>query len=86
MRKLLGSKGRDGTGAALEYSDGTCLEYICRDWLNDPSNFLEDTDESKVQIEVPMEENNVRTAGETAGLDIPQEAQDALLGSSGITI
>ena len=57
-RKILGSKGRDGTGAAIEYTDGACLEYICREFLNDPNNFMEETDESAVQIEVPLEETN----------------------------
>lgn len=42
MRKLLGSKGRDGTGAAIEYPDGACFEYICREFLNDPRNFVEE--------------------------------------------
>lgn len=62
MRKLLGSKGRDGTGAAVDYPDGACLEYICREFLNDPHNFLEESDESRQQIEVPLEEGtNVST-------------------------
>ena len=59
MRKQLGSTGRDDEGKATEYSLGTCIEYICRDWLNDPENFLEEPDESRVQIEVPLEGNNV---------------------------
>jgi hypothetical protein len=56
-RKQLGSKGRDEGGKAVDYSDGICLEYILRDWLNDPTNFMEDTNESQVQIEVPTEES-----------------------------
>lgn len=57
MRRLLGSKGRDDTGSAVDYPPGTCIEYICREFLNDPNNFLEETDESQVQIEVPEEDN-----------------------------
>jgi hypothetical protein len=57
MRRHLGSKGRDGTGAAVDYPDGTCLEYICQEYLNDPSNFMEEQDESHVQIEIPEETN-----------------------------
>jgi len=54
-RKQLGSKGRDEGGKAVDYSDGTCLEFILQDWLNDPSNFMEEPDESQVQIEVLLE-------------------------------
>ena len=54
VRKLLGSKGRDGTGAAVEYPDGTVIETLCAEWNADPRNFLEETNES--QIETPMEE------------------------------
>jgi hypothetical protein len=64
MRKLLGSKGRDGTGAAQEYSDGACLEFGLRDWLNDPNNFLEETDESREQTEVSEEVAEVYRATE----------------------
>ncbi len=56
MRRLLGSKGRDATGIAVDYPDGACFEYICREFLNDPRNFLEETDESHAQIEIPTEE------------------------------
>jgi hypothetical protein len=86
MRMKLGSKGRDGTGAAIDYSDGACLEFGLIDWLNDPSNFLEETDCSHDQIEVPMEETNVRTDGEAAGLDTTETTQDTFLGPSSITI
>jgi len=68
MRKILGSKGRDGTGAAMEYSDGACLEFICRDWLNDPSNYMEEADESHVQIEVENEVDKTDT-----GIQVPSE-------------
>jgi hypothetical protein len=66
MRKQLGSKGRDGTGAAQEYSDGACLEFCLRDWLNDPNNFLEETDESKEQIEVPWEGTLGQSSGDSS--------------------
>lgn len=58
MRKLLGSKGRDETGRAVDYPDGACFEYICREFLNDPANFMEDEDCSRDQTEIPMESNN----------------------------
>lgn len=61
MRKQLGSKGRDDSGKAVDYPDGKCLEYICREYLNDPSNYMEESDESKVQIEVPIEEQRENT-------------------------
>ena len=43
-RKYLGSKGRDGEGNAVEYSEGACYECICASFLadlnyeDDPSN------------------------------------------------
>jgi hypothetical protein len=55
VRKRLGSKGRDGTGAAVEYSDGAVLECLCAEYNADPRNFYEESDESNQQIEVPME-------------------------------
>ncbi len=71
MRKLLGSKGRDETGRAVEYPDGTCFEYICRDWLNDPRNYMEETDESQVQIEAPSEESNVANENQSTESPTP---------------
>lgn len=74
MRRKLGSKGRDGTGKAVEYSDGTCLEYGLVDWLNDPSNFMEEVDCSKDQIEIPLEETNGNHEGTaTTSMDVCQE-------------
>lgn len=37
-RKHLGSKGKDEEGNATEYSDGTVLEMICAEYINDPAN------------------------------------------------
>lgn len=51
VRKRLGSKGRDGTGAAVEYTDGNCLEAICAEYNSDPRNFMEELDESHEQLE-----------------------------------
>jgi hypothetical protein len=61
VRKRLGSAGRDGTGAAREYSDSSVIECLCAEYNSDPRNFMEEPDESQVQIEVP-EESNVREA------------------------
>src|SRR5271157_4208613 len=57
IRKRLGSAGRDETGKAKEYTDGNVIEALCAEWNGDPRNFLEESDESRVQIEV--EESNV---------------------------
>ena len=37
-RRILGSQGRDESGAAVEYKDGACLEVICAAFLADPNN------------------------------------------------
>ena len=37
-RQLLGSKGRDENGDAVEYSEGACYECICAAFLADPNN------------------------------------------------
>jgi len=83
IRKRLGSAGRDGTGAAKEYSDGNVIEALAAEYNSDPRNFMEEYDASNDQIEVP-EENNVSRSDsgdrtETVGLGIPEEAQDSLL-------
>jgi hypothetical protein len=86
VRKRLGSKGRDGTGAAVEYTDGNCLEAVCAEYNADPRNFYEELDESREQIEV-QEEYNVSSTGSlstpgTSGtpvhVDITEEPQDPL--------
>ena len=61
IRKRLGSAGRDGTGQAREYTDGNCYEALCAEYNSDPRNFLEESDESHEQIEVPLEETNDHT-------------------------
>jgi hypothetical protein len=58
IRKRLGSAGRDDTGIAREYSDGVVIEALCAEYNADPRNFLEETDESQAQIEIPTEETN----------------------------
>ncbi len=78
MRKHLGSAGRDGTGIAVDYPDGKCFEYILRDWMNDPSNFMEDSDESNEQIETTTEESNVRSTGAPVHVLSEEAAQDTL--------
>lgn len=62
-RKYLGSKGRDGEGNAVEYSEGACYECICAAFNADP-NYEEDPgdltmeqvlEESKAPPTLPME-------------------------------
>jgi hypothetical protein len=57
VRKKLGSAGRDGTGAAIEFSDGAVIEALCAEWNADPRNFLEETGCNQEQIDIPMEES-----------------------------
>ena len=81
IRRRLGSAGRDGTGAAKEYTDGNCYEALCAEYSADPRNFMEDADESHVQIEVP-EENNVRNSSSTLdAVDSAEVPQEQLQGS-----
>ena len=61
VRMRLGSAGRDDTGVAKEYGDGAVLEALCAEYNADPRNFLEETDESRAQTEVPLEETNDHT-------------------------
>lgn len=56
-RRKLGSAGTDDEGKAKEYSDGTCIEIICQEFLNDPSNYMEEANEDEKQIEIPEEKN-----------------------------
>lgn len=77
IRKRLGSAGRDDEEKAKEYSDGAVLEALCAEYLGDPRNFLEDTDESQAQIEV-QEETNVRDAGAPASVAVEEVSQNAL--------
>lgn len=55
VRRMKGSKSRDVEGKAIEYSNAQCLEDLCADWLADPHNFMEEPDQSKIQLDVPME-------------------------------
>jgi hypothetical protein len=73
IRRHLGSAGRDGTGVALEYSDGAVIEALCAEYLGDPRNFLEESDCSKDQVEVPLEASSVQDTGTTTSVDIPTE-------------
>jgi hypothetical protein len=68
IRKRLGSKGRDETGKALDYGDGVVIECLCAEYNADIRNFLEETNESNVQIEVESEGNRT-----DAGLQVPSE-------------
>ena len=75
IRMRLGSAGRDGMGAAKEYSDGAVVECLAAEYNSDPRNFMEDPDESRVQIEVPWEGNNDQ-ASEAASKGLPNGAGD----------
>ena len=69
IRRRLGSAGRDGTGAAKEYTDGNCYEALCAEYSADPRNFMEEPDESHVQTEVPLEGTNDQASeAESKGL------------------
>ena len=74
VRKRLGSAGRDGTGAAREYPDGAVVECLCAEYNADPRNFLEEPDESREQVEIPMEESNAgNTLDAVVGAENVQE-------------
>ena len=86
VRKRLGSAGRDGFGAAKEYSDGNVIEAIAAEYNADPRNFYEETDESQVQTEIPTEENNDSTPNQqrTGGTEnLPNGGADLLGGGLG---
>jgi hypothetical protein len=83
VRMRLGSAGRDDTGAAREYTDGNVIEALCAEFLSDPRNFLEESDESQVQIELP-EETNVRTTGAPLSMAESETEKDTLLPSGDI--
>jgi len=60
-RRMLGSKGRDDEGNAVEYSEGACYEVICAAFNADPNN-VEDpgdieavTEETVAPPAIPME-------------------------------
>jgi hypothetical protein len=56
-RRLLGSKGRDAEGNAVEYSDGVCQEVICANFLAQPEEIdlpLE-TEKPELKTQLPME-------------------------------
>jgi hypothetical protein len=42
--RKLGSAGRDEAGNAVEYSMGAKLEIICASFMQDPNNFMEDSE------------------------------------------
>ena len=54
-RRILGSQGRDESGAAVEYKDGACLEVICAAFNADPNNQPE-PEEPQSAPKLPMEE------------------------------
>lgn len=82
VRKRMGSAGRDETGKAKEYTDGDVIEALAAEWNADPRNFMEEPDESQVQIEV-QEENNVvsdgcTSSGTPVSVDSEEIPQDVL--------
>lgn len=82
IRKRLGSAGRDGAGAAKEYSDGAVIEALCAEYNADPRNFMEEPDESQVQIELQEESNDhtdaVGGSGTPVSVDSEEVSQDTL--------
>lgn len=70
IRKRLGSAGRDGTGAAREYTDGNCYEALCAEYNADPRNFYEEPDESQTQTEIPEEMAEV-----PGKVEVPSESE-----------
>lgn len=82
MRRHMGSAGReDDTGKAKEHSDGKVIENLCAEYNADPRNFLEEPDESRVQIEVPLEGSNVksgRQSNEAVGLGVSEEGPERI--------
>ena len=77
VRMRLGSWGRDGMGQSREYNDGAVVECLCAEYNSDPRNFMEDADESHVQIEV-AEESNVRSTSALDTVDSPEVPQEQL--------
>ena len=78
IRMRLGSAGRDGTGAAKEYNDGAVVECLAAEYNSDPRNFLEEQDESRAQLDIPTEENNVRLSNTLDTMDSSENAQEFL--------
>lgn len=60
-RRMLGSKGRDDEGNAVEYSEGACYEVICAafnaslDNVEDPGDIEAVTEETVAPPTIPME-------------------------------
>ena len=50
-RQRMGSAGRDEEGNAIEYSPSATQEIINQEYLNDSSNYAEESDESRAQVE-----------------------------------
>lgn len=50
-RRKMGSAGRDEEGNAIDYSASAAEEVIHQEFLNDPSNYDEEPDESQAQVE-----------------------------------
>jgi hypothetical protein len=80
IRKRLGSAGRDGTGAAREYTDGNCYEALCAEYNADPRNFMEEIPEegfgfSGANKYGALEDNNDQ-ASEAAIKGLPNRGRD----------
>jgi hypothetical protein len=75
IRKRLGSKGRDGMGAAIDYPDGTVIECLCAEYLGDLRNFMEDDDANQPATAI-RRENSTRggTPIQLASEEVPQDS------------
>lgn len=82
IRKRMGSAGRDTEGKAKEFPDGKVIENLCAEYNADPRNFMEEPDESGVQIEVQEESNGITneytSGGTPVQLDSEEIPQDTL--------
>ena len=64
VRRRLGSSPiRDEAGNAVEYSDAVAEEIIHAEFIADPSNYTEETDESKEQIDVIADDTDPGSVG-----------------------
>ena len=70
IRKRMGSAGRDTEGKAKEFPDGKVIENLCAEYNADPRNFMEEPDESGVQIETQGEDNVSNDGDRTSGAPI----------------
>ena len=77
VRRRLGSSPiRDEVGNAVEYSDAVAEEIIHAEFIADPSNYTEETDESKEQIDDDLDAmdvagNSQSASGNSVSAELP---------------